>query len=642
MAQQRQGPPADAGVPPPYYDYPYGSRTNAHRALTLGEAVRLALENASPYRQSLLEEQIAREDVRQARAAFFPQFSVPLSYIGTTPSQVRGPDEPLTFSFVSASAINETTAFLNASGPIDLSGRLRASLRRSRALLASARAGTLVARRQLVIDTTDAYYGLALARQNRRLADETLALAEGFVNLAERLRQRGEGEEAEVFRARSAAAARRGELEQARLAESAAMSLLHVLTGVAFSTHLGVARLTQDVPEAADFMSYSEEMVKTRPELAQLDAQREASLEEERAARRELLPDLTYSLNAGFDAAYLNQLRRYSGGSAIVSLNIPVWNFGASKSRAAQARLRAQSLGLQRENTLRQLRQEFYTQRAAALAALARIKTAAAAAADAQRNVNQTFVNYRLNRASMVDVIDAQSNYAATRLEYYRAVADYHAARVRLEVDPAGAVTSRAASAPAGAHAPAPCSLTRARSPALAGLRLGMRADEVALLYPRLSVAPADEIGVARARLGSDDLAAVPSVLAQWPELETVDLEFADGALSFVRLNHRPTDRWESKDQFVSVTAAKLRTPGPWKPFYDWREKGVRDEQDLRDLAVECEGFRLRLGIGTEGAGTKQTPHVTLEDVDAARAAREREDALRRAGAEGQREKPRQ
>ena len=259
--RQRQNPPPDVGVPPPYYDYPYGSPTNAHRALTLDEAVRLALANASPYRQSLLEEQVAREDVRQARVAFLPQFSAPVTYIGTTPSQVRDPDEPLTFSFVSASAINETTAFLNATGPIDLSGRLRASLRRSRALLAAARAGTLVARRQLVIETTDAYYGLALARQNRRLGDETLALAEAFVNLAERLRQRGEAEESEVYRARSAAAARRNELEQARLAESAAMSLLHVLTGIGFSTHLGVARLTQDVPEAADFMSYTEELL---------------------------------------------------------------------------------------------------------------------------------------------------------------------------------------------------------------------------------------------------------------------------------------------------------------------------------------------------------------------------------------------
>src|SRR5437868_858972 len=416
---------AQAELPPPYYDYPYGSATTERRTLTVAEAVALALANASAYQQSLLDERSAREDVRQARAAFLPQFGVPLGYIGTTPSQVRAPGDPLTFSFVSASAINETSAFLNATGPIDLSGRLRASLRRSRALLTAAHAGTQVARRDLVLATVDAYYGLVLARQKRRLADETLALAEAFANLAERLQQSGEGEEADVYRARSAAAQRRDELEQARLAESAAMSLLRVYTGVDFVTHVGVVRLTQDVPTAADFMGYTEELIKARPELAQLAAERRAAREDERLAHSELLPQLTYGLNAGFDAADINQLRRFSGGSAVIGLNIPLWNFGASRSRAAQARLRARALELQRDNLTQQLRQEFYTERAAALSALARIKFAETAAANAQQNLNLIFIRYRQNQAAITDVIDAQANYAATPLAYYQASVDH-------------------------------------------------------------------------------------------------------------------------------------------------------------------------------------------------------------------------
>ncbi len=267
-AQQPQRPPVEP--PEPYYDYPYGSDMTMRRTLNVDEAVTLALANASAYQQSRLDEESAGEDVKQARTAFLPQFSIPLGYIGTTPSQVRGADEPLTFSFVSASAINETVAFLNATGPIDLSGKLRAALRRSRALLAATRAGTLMAKRELTLATVDAYYGLVLARQKRRLADETLALAEAFVNLALRRQARGEGEAADLYRIRSAAAARRDELEQSRLAESAAMSLLRVLTGVDFVTHIGVARLTEDVPTVADFLSYTEETVKLRPELAQL------------------------------------------------------------------------------------------------------------------------------------------------------------------------------------------------------------------------------------------------------------------------------------------------------------------------------------------------------------------------------------
>lgn len=632
--------------PEPYYDYPYGSDMTMRRTLTVDESVTLALANASLYQQSQLDEESAREDVKQARSAFLPQFSIPLAYIGTTPSQVRAPGEPLTFSFVSASAINETIAFLNASGPIDLSGKLRAALRRSRALLAATRAGTLMAKRELTLATVDAYYGLVLARQKRRLADETLALAEAFVNLALRRQARGEGEEADLYRIRSAAATRRDELEQARLAESAAMSLLRVLTGVDFVTHIGVARLTQDVPTAADFLSYTEEVVKLRPELAQLDAQQEAAREEARLARRELLPDLTYSFNAGFDTADIRRLRQYSGGSAIISLNIPLWNFGASRSREMQARLRARSLDLQREYALQRLRQEFYDQRAAALSSLARIRLAETAANSAQQNLNLIFVRYRQNEADITDVIDAQGSSALTRLAYYQAIADYRTARVRMEIDPSQrSVTAQGEAAPPRPRGPetedVKCTLTEAgEPPALAGLRLGMSAAQATLLFPGLTIGGMNESGVERGVIGSRELANHSSTITQVSDLETIDLEFTDGRASFIRLNYRSTDRWQSNDQFLSVTAARLGLSGKWKPFYEWRDKSVRDLQVLKDMALECEEIRLSMGIGLEGIGVDQTPHVALEDLKAARVVQEREDAKKREQGEKQKAKP--
>ncbi len=624
--------------PPPYYDYPYGSETTTSRTLTVDEAVTLALANASLYQQSLLDERSAREDVRQARTAFLPQFTVPLGYIGTTPSQVRAPGEPLTFGFVSASAINETSAFMNATGPIDLSGRLRASLRRSRALLSAAHAGVAVARRELVLATVDAYYGLVLARQKRRLADETLALAEGFANLAERHRLRGEGEEADAYRARSGAAARRDELEQARLAEAAALNLLRVLTGVDFVTHVGVKRLTSDVPTRADFLGYTAEMIRARPELAQLDAQQQSAREEQRIARSELRPELTYGLNAGFDAANVGRLRQYSGGAAIISLNIPVWNFGASKSRATQARLRARALELQRESTLQQLRQDFYTQRAAALAALARIKTAETAANTGQTNLNLIFIRYRQNKAAISDIIDSQANYAATRLAYYQAIADYHTARVRLETDPAQTSAPPAPGRAVAGPEPA-CALNVAQAPTLGKLRLGMDAAEVAAVFPLLALEHPDALGVARAVLRRPELAGQLAALPLAADVAALNLEFTDARLMRISVNYQPTNKWESKDEFLSVVAAQLNTTGRWRAFYDWQDKNIRDQQDLRDLALECAGFRLSVGIGIEGIGADQTPHVTLEDTAAARTLRQREDAERQRAAQEEKAK---
>jgi outer membrane protein TolC len=604
------------GFHPPYYDYPFGSLTPGHRSVSVELAIELALKNASAYTQAQVDERIALEDVRQSRSAFLPQFSIPLTYIGTTSSRYRLPDEPLIYSFVSASAINQTSAFINASGTLDLAGRLRAALARSRAQLAAAKAGTEVARRALVIATVDAYYGLALARQKRLLADETLALAEAFVKIAESLKERGEGEEADVLRARSAALLRRDELELARAAESAAMDLLRVLTGVEFSTHIAHPLLTDDLPTESDFNGYTEELIKSRPELAQLDALRRAALEDARLARRELWPDLTYSLNGGFDAADFRPLTRYSGGQAIISLNIPLFNWGASRSRAAQARLRAQSIDLQRASATQQLRQEFYTARANALSALERSRMTREAVAASQQNLTLTFASYRLKKGTILDVIDAQANYAAARLAYYQAIADYRTNRIRLEVDPSriNRNAPSPSSSPPMMHE-TQCLLNQAQAPDVAGLRLGLSFDQAQSLFPSMSVQPADEVGVLRATIKGEALGVQPtdSYLAG---VESVALEFTGNRLSYIRVNYPVTNRWESADEFLAALVVRLNLKGTWKRFYDWENKDVRDTKELRDLALECKGFRISAGIGVEGVGHDQTPHFEMEETE--------------------------
>ena len=135
--------------------------------------------------------------------------------------------------------------------------------------------------------------------------------------------------------------------------------------------------------------------------------------------------------------------------------------------------------------------------------------------------------------------------------------------------------------------------------------------------------------GTAAAPRG-ESVAARSAAVPLAADLDAINLEFTDGRLTLVRVNYRPTNKWESKDQFLSVVAAQLGTAGTWQPFYDWRDREVRDTQSLRDLALECPGYRLRVGIGIEGVGADQTPHIALEDVAAARAIMQREDEKKR------------
>jgi len=612
---------------PPYPVYQYGSPTTKNRTLSVEDAVTLALDNAASLRQAQFDEQIAGEDVRQARAGLFPQVSMPLTYWGTTPSTVRQPGDPLTFSFAASSAINESLGFVSVNGTLDVAGKLRAELQRSRALLTAAHAGTMAARRNLVLATIDAYFGLSLTRQRRRLADEALALAEGLASVTEEQQKRGAATQTDVLRTRSAARSRRDEFAQAELAESLAMSQLRVLTGVDYATYITVVRLSASAPQSTDFLSYQEDTIKLRPELIQLDAQKRAALSDARAARRERWPQLTYSLNGGFDAANFSPLGRYSGGDAIITLNVPIFNFGASKSRATQAELRARSIDVQRDNLTLQLKQEFYAARAGARSAVDRTQFALQAATAAQEKLTLTFARYNTNKATLLEVLDAESDYNSTRLEYYQAIVDYHSARARLELDPTQIFARQPTPVTQPPIQPSPvCSLGREKAPKIDRFYLGMTESELKQLVPGLQISAANELGVSNAELKPTDIAKLAGPGSFFEGVESIALKLTDGRLSYLRVAYPVTNKWTSKSEFLSMLAPKFSVRADWKPFYDWRNKDVRDPEDLGDLAIECEGFRLALGIGIEEVGGNQTPHYDLYDLAAAEVVRQREE----------------
>ena len=138
--------------------------------VSLDEVLRLANAQVSGLRQAQLNERVAEEDVRQARAAFLPKVTVPLDYTYTSPALGLPPGEPRVQSYIANNAISEYQALVNVAGDIDISGRLRATLAKNRALLEAARAGTEVAQRALRQAAIEAYYGLALAAAERRAA----------------------------------------------------------------------------------------------------------------------------------------------------------------------------------------------------------------------------------------------------------------------------------------------------------------------------------------------------------------------------------------------------------------------------------------------------------------------------------------
>src|SRR3989442_8683915 len=402
--------------------------------LTLDEALRLANVQASLYQEAILNERIAAEDVKQAQAAFLPKVSAPLIYIYTPPAVGLTPGQPRAQSFIANNAIGEYEGLANVSGDFDIGGKLRATLAKNRALLAAAHAGTEVAGRALAQAVTEAYYGLSLATAQRIDAEGNLAAAEEFERITGLMLGGGEVAPVDFTRAQLQTLARRDELERARVNEEVAAGSLRVLVGYEFTRPISANDLALFLPPASEYQLFKSADVARRPEFTLFAQQIRAARQEIKIARAERFPALTYSINGGFDTDSLKgpRLKEHSGVSGAFSLSIPIFDWGASRSRERQARLRVQVAENERDIAVRGFTQQFYLARAQAALAAARIALAREGVTKAEDNLNASIARYRAGEASIVEVTDAQTTLVTQRTALYQAIFDYQVAISRL------------------------------------------------------------------------------------------------------------------------------------------------------------------------------------------------------------------
>lgn len=402
--------------------------------LMLEEAIRLANAQASSYQSAVLNARIAEEDVKQARAAFLPKVTAPLSYIYTTPALGLPPGEPRAPAFVSSDGISVYQPFVNVSGEIDIAGKLRTTLDKNRALLAAAHAGTDVAKRALTQAVIEGYYGLALASAQRQAAEGNLRAAREFEHITSLLLSGGEVAPVDLTRAELQTLTRRDELEKALANEQIAAGALRILVGYEFTKPITTTDLMLAIPTDAEFLQFKAEDISRRPEFTQLEQQLRAARLDMRIARADRLPALSYSINAGADSDSIkgSRFKEHTGVSAAVTLTIPILDWGASKSRERQARFRADIAENERTMALRGFTQQFYEARAQAASAASRIALAREGVLKAQDNLSASIARYRAGEAQIVEVTDAQTTLVEKRSALHQAIFDYQTALAKL------------------------------------------------------------------------------------------------------------------------------------------------------------------------------------------------------------------
>ena len=385
--------------------------TAAPLTLTLQDALARARKINPEYHAALTELGIAKEDRVQSRAALLPNVTYNTAFLYT-----EGNHTP-TGRFIAANGVHEYQSQGNAHQVISLENL--ADYRRTRAAEAVARARAEIATRGLVVTVVRAYYGFIVAQRKYASVQRAAADAQHFLDISQKLEHGGEVAHSDVVKAQIQAQTQQRELQEAELEMNRSRLELAVLIFPDFNENFAIVDDLQTSEPIPTFAEAQSAAGRKNPELRAAMAALNQARQEVAVAWNGFLPSLSFDYFYGIDA---NQFAirapngdRNLGYAATASLQLPVWNWGANRSKVKQANLRRQQANIELTATQRELLSNlriFYNEAQTARAEMDSLNQSAELAAESLR---LTTLRYQAGEATALEVVDAQNTLTQSR-----------------------------------------------------------------------------------------------------------------------------------------------------------------------------------------------------------------------------------
>ena len=383
-------------------------------AITLTDAIGRSQSANTTYAQALADDRTAQAQVGIARSALLPGVVYHNQFLYTQPQHlnarpsVPGASTPL---FIANNAVHEYIS--QGTVTESLSGALLTDLRRTEADAAVARARLEVARRGLVAAVVTSYYTALADQAKLATAQQALDETRRFAVISSQLESGGEVAHADVIKANLQVQQRQRDLAEAELAAEKSRIDLAVLL---YPNPLTPYTLSGDLnvlPELPPRDAITVAANNDNPDLKAAVAAFRASQLEVTSARFDYLPSLILNYSYGIDSTQFavtnSDGTRNLGYSASATLDIPVWDWFATRNRVRQSVARRDLAQAELSNTQRQLVasiQELYHEAQVARDATASLDTSVRDSATALR---LSEARYQAGEAPILEVVDAQN-----------------------------------------------------------------------------------------------------------------------------------------------------------------------------------------------------------------------------------------
>ncbi|HWR50373.1 MAG TPA: TolC family protein [Bryobacteraceae bacterium] len=415
---------------------------SAQQALSLQEAIQLALKQHPSLEAGRSGVNAAETRVRQARSGYLPKLNYAETFLRTNNPVVVFSSLLTQHQFAERNfaintlnrpdALNNFQSQLTVDQVVFDAGQTRHAIRSAELGRSLTQEDERRAAMQVIANVARAYHGAMVTADGLKVADEAVLSAEADLNRARTIREAGMSTDADVLSIQVHLAAMREQQIRRRADLDVARSALNEALGLPLDTDLSlVTPLTRASFKGMELAAYEKDSLQHRPELRQTRMAVALAETQGASARSSLLPQVI--VHAGFEADRQQFLNK--GGSnwlASGSLRWNLFNGGADKARIDEAAFGLQRARAQQKEAESQIRLDVRRAYADFRAAEQRIEVAEAAVAQAEESLRITKNRFETGLTGVTDLLRTETAALDARTRRLSAVYDQRLAAVNL------------------------------------------------------------------------------------------------------------------------------------------------------------------------------------------------------------------
>lgn len=409
-------------------------------AITLSDAIARGRQYGVQVQSAGLGVALARQDRLQARAATLPQVNAVSDFLYTqgngTPAGVFINNNGVHVYTEQAVVHQEALALVR-----------HGEVQRARAAEAVAQARVDVARRGIDFTVIQNYYAIVVAQRRFVNAQASVREAANFLDITQKLERGGEVARSDIVKAQILLQQRQRDLQDAQVNIDKARIGLGVLifpdlrADFAVEDDIAQPAMLPPLPDAQS------QAAAASPDLKVARASIDQAGYDINVAKYAWVPSLGIDIFYGINANQLTFRTHFPtepngetppyqqnlGYAAQATLNIPVWNWGATRSKIRQADLRKQQAQLDLSLAQRTLQGNLASVHREAQGALAQLDSLRSSSDLSAESLRLTLLRYQAGEATVLEVVDAQTTLTAARVAYDDGLARYRVALATLQ-----------------------------------------------------------------------------------------------------------------------------------------------------------------------------------------------------------------